>query len=136
MGYLYMTKWRNLKIILYSEDAWEKRWHGVWFYYIPSRSLVIWRWVWREEWPEKRPNQPFGNEGNILYLDAVVFLLAIKLTELFYLNTYCLFQTNYSSIKGLKNNMQVFFKSKNLYFWAMIQKHLFFFLKVSSSSEV
>ena len=70
--------------------------------YIPSRSLVIWRWVWREEWSEKRPNQPFGNEGNILYLDVVVISLATKLTELFTLNTYCLFQTNYSSIKCLK----------------------------------
>ena len=112
MGYLYMKKWRNLKIILYSEDAWEKRWRGVWFYYIPSRSLVIWRWVWREEWSEKRPNQPFGNEGNILYLDAVVFSLATKLTELFTLNTYCLFQTNYSSIKCLKK--KAFFKKKFL----------------------
>ena len=120
MGYLYMIKWRNLKIILHSEEAWEKRWHAVWFYYIPSRSLVIWRWVWREEWLEKRPNQPSGNEGNSLYLDVVVISLATKLTELFTLNTYCLFQTNYSSIKCLKNNVQVFFRSKNLYFFLIL----------------
>ena len=53
-------------------------------------------------------------------------LLVTNLTEFFTLNTKCLFQTNYSLIKCLKNKMQVFFRSKNLYFWAMIQKHLFF----------
>ena len=56
-------------------------------------------------------------------------LLVTNLTEFFTLNTKCLFQTNYSLIKCLKNKMQVFFRSKNLYFWAMIQKHLFFFGK-------
>ena len=117
----------NLKINLLSEEAWEKVAHAIWLYYKTAKALVIWKWVWREAWPEKRHNQPLGNEGNVLYLEDVVILLTPKLTELFTLNTYSLFHTNPSSIMYFfkKNNEHIFFRSNNLDFWAMIHKYLF-----------
>ena len=125
MGYLYMTKWRNLKIILQWRSLREKMTccmillHNIQisgYLEMGLEGSMAWKKVQSTIWKWRKYFVPWC--GGLL--------LATNLTEFFTLNTKCLFQTNYSLIKCLKNKMQAFFRSKNLYFWAMIQKHLFF----------